>query len=83
MILRVLSYILWIQSSYQGDTGICHVPRLNRDRVNVICLTDEKVAQVPSQWGGTYSSKVVTIYYEDGTMAESVDPDLIEMVEGI
>ena len=87
MILKFLSYVLWISSSYSTDTHMCHVPRINQDKVNAMCITHEKTARVPSQLfpGSYYDSKIVTIYYEygHGKPINTVDPETIEMVENI
>ena len=83
MLLKFILYILTVSHSYRTDIGICHVARPNMQGVQTVCITNDAVAQVPSQFGGTYASKVVTTYYTDGSVVNSVDPEIIERVEGI
>jgi hypothetical protein len=82
MILNFLINVLMWSKHYHDNDVTCHVARPNAEHVLEACISDGTV-QVPSQFGGTYASRIVTIYYADGTMHQSVEPDLVEYVGNI
>jgi hypothetical protein len=79
MLLKFLMAVAMWSSSYNTEEGRCHVARRNAHNVNVVCLSNDAIAEVPATlYNGTYQSRLVTIYYTNGEIAYSTDPDMID-----